>query len=57
MANWPVGAIEERDIVYFADGNMWCAVRPEFTDLMESPAGFGETQELARLELKREEQS
>lgn len=25
------------------DGNMWCATGPNFTNLQESPAGFGET--------------
>lgn len=32
----------------FKDGNMWCAVDPDFTNLQESPAGFGETPGLAR---------
>jgi hypothetical protein len=27
----------------FMDGNAWCAVEPEFVNLQESPAGFGET--------------
>lgn len=35
----------------FMDGNMWCAVDPDFQNLQESPAGFGETPELAREEL------
>jgi hypothetical protein len=25
------------------DGNAWCATRKDFTDLQESPAGFGDT--------------
>ena len=36
----------------FKDGDMWCAVGPDFINLQESPAGFGETPELAREELK-----
>lgn len=35
----------------FKDGNMWCAVDPDFVDLQASPAGFGETPALAREEL------
>jgi hypothetical protein len=35
----------------FKDGNMWCAVMPDFINLQESPAGFGETEALAREEL------
>lgn len=31
----------------FMDGNQWCAVRPDFTNLQESPAGFGDTKEEA----------
>ncbi len=31
----------------FKDGNQWCAVRHDFINLMESPAGFGDTQEQA----------
>jgi hypothetical protein len=27
----------------FRDGSQWCAVGPEFKDLMSSPAGFGGT--------------
>jgi hypothetical protein len=37
----------------FMDGNAWCAVFPDFTNLQESPAGFGETPVAARAELKR----
>jgi hypothetical protein len=29
------------------DGNAWCAVGPEFVDLVQSPAGFGETPQAA----------
>jgi len=35
----------------FLDGNMWCAVNPDFVNLQESPAGFGETPEIARKSL------
>lgn len=35
----------------FKDGNAWCAVKPDFINLQESPAGFGETPEMAREEL------
>ena len=38
----------------YMDGNMWCAVGPEFEDLQVSPAGFGKTPELAVIELRRE---
>lgn len=31
----------------FMDGNAWCAVLPDFTNLQESQAGFGETKEAA----------
>jgi hypothetical protein len=36
----------------FKDGSAWCAVFPDFVDLQESPAGFGDTPEAARAELK-----
>lgn len=29
------------------DGDMWCATWPTFSNLQESPAGFGETPEIA----------
>ena len=35
------------DCVFELDGNMWCCHLPDFQDLMQSPAGFGETQEEA----------
>jgi hypothetical protein len=31
----------------FRDGDMFCAVRPDFVNLQESPAGFGETEKEA----------
>jgi hypothetical protein len=38
------------------DGNMHCAVRPEFVNLQESPAGFGATREEAIAALVADEQ-
>lgn len=35
----------------FMDGNAWCAVRPDFINLQESPAGFGTTPAEARIAL------
>lgn len=35
----------------FKDGNQWCAVMPDFINLQESPAGFGNTQLEARSDL------
>ncbi len=35
----------------FMDGNMYCAVKPDFITLQESPAGFGETKDEAIKEL------
>jgi hypothetical protein len=32
----------------FKDGNAWVAVHPDFQNLQESPAGFGDTPEEAR---------
>lgn len=29
------------------DGNQWCATNPDFIDLQQSPAGFGDTAEEA----------
>lgn len=31
----------------FMDGNAWCAVKPDFINLQESPAGFGDTRDAA----------
>ena len=36
----------------FMDGNSWVAVYPDFINLQESPAGFGDTAEEARKNLK-----
>lgn len=38
----------------FMDGNAWCAVMPDFTNLQESPAGFGRSPEEARRDLERQ---
>lgn len=38
----------------FKDGNAWCAVYPDFVNLQESPAGFGDSPEVARFELAKE---
>ena len=35
----------------FKDGDMFCAVLPDFKDLQESPAGFGKTENHALMEL------
>ena len=34
------------------DGGTWCAVGPEFVDLVRSPVGFGSTQAAAVGELR-----
>jgi hypothetical protein len=33
------------------DGNMWCATYKDFINLQESSAGFGETKDLAIVDL------
>lgn len=38
----------------FLDGDMYCAVMPDFIDLQSSPAGFGKTPEEARAALVRD---
>lgn len=40
-------------IRFVRDGNMWCAFEPGFQNLQESPAGFGETQDLAEVDLRK----
>lgn len=40
----------------FLDGNQYCAVRPDFVNLQESPAGFGTTKEQAKVALEIETQ-
>lgn len=37
----------------FVDGNKWCAVAPDFVNLAESLAGFGDTPEDARNALEK----
>lgn len=39
----------------FKDGDQWCAVSPDFVNLQESSAGFGETPDEARLNLGERE--
>jgi hypothetical protein len=34
------------------DGDTWCAVGPEFVDLVQSPAGFGNTPKEAVKDLR-----
>ena len=41
----------------FKDGDSWCAVTPNFINLQESRAGFGETKEAAIRALKEENES
>jgi hypothetical protein len=45
----------EDGIDYSIDGDQWCATLPDFTNLQESPAGFGYDKESARLDLERQE--
>lgn len=46
---------EANNVQYFMDGDLWCAVRPDFTDLAESAAGFGNTKEEALEDLQENE--
>ena len=41
----------------FLDGDLYCAVYPDFVNIAESPAGFGATPEEARANLKAEVKS
>lgn len=41
----------ENDVSYFRDGDMWCATRPGFINIQESPCGFGDDKEAALKEL------
>ena len=43
------------NIRVFKDGNQWCAVHPDFVDLQNDPAGFGNTREEAIKALKEKE--
>lgn len=38
----------------FLDGDQWCAVGPDFTNLQESPAGFGDDMEDAIAALSKQ---
>ena len=38
-------------IRFVRDGDMWCAFRPDFENLAESPAGFGTSQDKAEDDL------
>lgn len=49
------GGAGEEDIRVMRDGNAWMAFRPDFENLQESVAGFGDTQELALAELLKAE--
>lgn len=40
-------------IRFVRDGNMWCAFMPDFINLAESHAGFGETQDRAEADLNK----
>ncbi len=42
------------DVIFFPDGDVWCCVDEHFTNLQESPAGFGKTEEEALEDLKRQ---
>jgi hypothetical protein len=35
------------DCVFELDGDAWCCHLPNFTNMMECPVGFGDTQEAA----------
>ncbi|WP_370309256.1 hypothetical protein [Sphingobium abikonense] len=47
------GGPREDQIRFVKDGNMWCAFMPDFINLAESVAGFGETQDLAEADLAK----
>ncbi len=42
-ASRPSVAINAGDIRIFRDGNQWCAVRGDFRNLQESPAGIADS--------------
>ena len=39
------------EYVFFMDGDRWCCTLPDFVNLQESPAGFGDTKEAAQAAL------
>ncbi len=47
------GGPKDPIILYELDGNAWCAHYSDFTNLMESPCGFGSTKEEAKEELAK----
>ena len=42
-----LGLSLETAVRFFRDGDSWCCVGPDFVSLAESPAGFGQTMEMA----------
>ena len=49
------GGKEKPDnVILKMDGNQWCATYDDFINLQESPAGFGDTQDEAILNLIKE---
>lgn len=46
----------DTDINVYLDGNAWCATRDGFINLMENPAGFGNTPHEAVKDLRKNEQ-
>lgn len=51
---WRNPAIPDEAICLFMDGDKWMAVRGDFINLAESPAGFGDTMTQAMNELNRD---
>lgn len=47
------GGAGPNDIRVVRDGNQWCAFMPDFVNLQESAAGFGNSQSEAELELRQ----
>jgi len=43
------------EFVTYMDGNAWCATRPDFINLQESLAGFGDTEQEAIANLVEQE--
>ena len=46
-----------REYLVYMDGNAWAATNPDFDNLQESPAGFGDTQAEAIKDLKAYEEA
>ena len=53
--HFSVVAVEVKKYHLFKDGDMWCATFPDFINLQESDAGFGETPTIAIAELTKSE--